>query len=191
MGQLVECDSRDPVMSNSCLFLLHGACYGLPFFVEGAEAEASLSSFHKIFQLPQTRWTQRLFTIHCLKIWARFPSCILLYPPTHTNARAEQHTQRAARTDKLKKTSLNINPWQHIYTHTYCCCFNTHKVGLVWRDGLPGTHAPPSHTHFDQCSEDLWSEGSGSAKGANPNPHTPSAPPKTQCSAAKAGTWTL
>lgn len=111
MGQLVERDSRDPVMSNSCLFLLHGACYGLPFFLEGAEAEASLSSFHKIFQLPQTRWTQRLFTIHCLKIWARFPSCILRYLPTHAT-----HTQRAARTDRLKKTSLNINPWQHIYT---------------------------------------------------------------------------
>lgn len=142
MGHLVECDSRDPVMSNSCLFLLHGACYGLPFFLEWAEAEASLSSLHKIFQLPQTRWTQRLFTIHCLKIWARFPSCIVRYLPTHTTAHAEQHTQRAARTDMLKKTSLNINPWQHTYMYTCCYCFSAHKVGLVWRDGLPGTHAP-------------------------------------------------
>lgn len=95
-------DSRDPVTSNICLVSLTESLLRFAFSCRELgprRCVASPSSLHRFFQLLQTRWTQRLFTIRCLKIRARLPSCILRYLLTHaaTRSRTRTHTQQQQR----------------------------------------------------------------------------------------------
>lgn len=182
-------DSRDPVTSNICLVLLTESLLRFAFSCRelGPRRCVALpSSLHRFFQLLQTRWTQRLFTIRCLKIWARLPSCILRYLPTHAATRSHARTHNNNNTERgvahaparhffgtgLRNSSRRpVATHVRTHLHTYCSFFNPHKVGPcvcpVWWIALAPTPPPfLTHTHSDQCRVNVRSERSGGGKGA-------------------------
>lgn len=99
--------------------------------LQRAEAEVPCSSLHKFFQLLQTRWTQRLFTIHCSKIQAHFPSsffdiCLGTQPHRHT----KEHIEHA---EKLERQT-------HSHTHTHLlflgtCLHKSHRIPITTHVG--------------------------------------------------------
>lgn len=106
-------DSRDPVTSNICLVLLTESLLRFAFScgeLGPRRCVASPSSLHRFFQLLQTRWTQRLFTILLLENTGSPPilhSSISAHARGRTLARTHtQQQQRGARACACTRSAL-------------------------------------------------------------------------------------